>query len=557
MAQGANAAILYRPEAYSTTGKKLMGRHAAGEGFLKGFLQHAAVDRLFCYTPSREQAQAFLATARTAGNPREVRWLSEADARSPAEAGTLYLPDPSLSAHAWRRRRFDQRGYSIVGVTHTTASAGAMDWISGMPLAPVQAWDALICTSNVVRDTVAFMLAEQAEFLRARLGAQHLPQPRLPVIPLGVDTAAFRPDPAKRAAARQALGIGTEDIAVLFVGRVSFHAKAHPLPMYLALEQVARANPKRRIHLLQAGWFANTFIEGAFKSGAAQFAPSVECRFLDGRDFAARSGAWQAADVFTSLSDNIQETFGLAPIEAMAAGLPSVVSDWNGYRDTIRDGVDGIRVPTMIPAPGWGEDLADRHAAGIDNYDHYCGYTSQFVAVDPAACAAAYARLVDDPSLRRRMGEAARQRAAAEFDWKVVIARYQELWAELAEIRKSAPESAPRMPTHPANPARPDPYQAFASYATARLGPDDRVALTPGATAQAFDGMIASPLIAFAARLNPDAADMHRLLDAIGRQENTTVKDLIAAWPEDRRPRIARSLLWLAKLGLVRVTPSR
>ena len=47
-----------------------------------------------------------------------------------------------------------------------------------------------------------------------------------------------------------------------------------------------------------------------------------------------------------SLVDNPQETFGLAVAEAMAAGVPLVVSDWNGYRDLVRDGIDGFRVPT-------------------------------------------------------------------------------------------------------------------------------------------------------------------------------------------------------------------
>ena len=45
------------------------------------------------------------------------------------------------------------------------------------------------------------------------------------------------------------------------------------------------------------------------------------------------------ADVFVSPSDNIQETFGLSVIEAMASGLPVIVSDWDGYRDTVVDGV--------------------------------------------------------------------------------------------------------------------------------------------------------------------------------------------------------------------------
>jgi glycosyltransferase involved in cell wall biosynthesis len=33
----------------------------------------------------------------------------------------------------------------------------------------------------------------------------------------------------------------------------------------------------------------------------------------------------------------------------MAAGIPVVVSDWDGYKDTVRDGVDGFRIPTFKP----------------------------------------------------------------------------------------------------------------------------------------------------------------------------------------------------------------
>ncbi len=43
--------------------------------------------------------------------------------------------------------------------------------------------------------------------------------------------------------------------------------------------------------------------------------------------------------------DNIQETFGLAPLEGMAAGLPLLVSDWDGMKDTVSPDV-GFRVKT-------------------------------------------------------------------------------------------------------------------------------------------------------------------------------------------------------------------
>ncbi len=553
-AQPANAAILYIPDGYDTGRQKLMGRQAAGEGFLKGFLRHSGVDTLYCYSPRRDYAQHFAALVAGFGNQRPIQWLDEADAASPGKVGTLYLPDPSLSAAAWRRRGHDQRLYSLTGITHTTASTGAMDWISTLITGPVQAWDALICTSAVVKDTVEFVLDAQNDYLSQRLGATPPPRPQLPVIPLGVDGDALRPNADLRAKHRQALGIGDDDIVALFVGRLSFHAKAHPLPMYLGLEQAAKASGKR-IHLIQAGWFANDFIANAFKSGASQFAPSVVCHFLDGRKAEIRNEIWQAADLFTSLSDNFQETFGLTPIEAMAASLPSVVSDWNGYKGTVRDGIDGIRVATLAPRSGLAEDLADRHAGGIDTYDMYCGFSSQFVAIAPEAAGAAYLSLIENPDLRRRMGAAARERAMAEFDWRHVIRRYQDLWRELAQMRRRAPEQAPRKAGAPGNPGRADPFAAFATYPSDRLGPD-HVVKASGMTADAMQAILESPLIAFAKPALPNPDDMAKILAALQAKGPRRVKDILAVIPEAMRPRFERSLVWLAKIGGLSVTRS-
>lgn len=68
---------------------------------------------------------------------------------------------------------------------------------------------------------------------------------------------------------------------------------------------------------------------------------------LDGNDPALLAQSCAAADLFLSLVDNFQETFDLAAVEAMVAGLPVVVSDWDGYRYTMRDGVNGVLVPTL------------------------------------------------------------------------------------------------------------------------------------------------------------------------------------------------------------------
>ena len=61
-----------------------------------------------------------------------------------------------------------------------------------------------------------------------------------------------------------------------------------------------------------------------------------------------RFDVWRAADLVVSLVDNIQETFGLVIVEAMASGLPVVATDWDGYRDLVDDGRTGLLVPTTM-----------------------------------------------------------------------------------------------------------------------------------------------------------------------------------------------------------------
>ena len=301
---------------------------------------------------------------------------------------------------------------------------------------PVQSWDALICTSLAVKNNVLRILDAEASFLKRRLGASKFLLPELPVIPLGVNAERFRYSKSFVLKARKKLNIQPDDVVVLFVGRLAFHAKAHPLVMYQALER-ASSKTNHQVILTECGWHANSHIQKAFIDAAAAVCPSVRCISLDGRDSEQLSLSWASADIFCSLSDNIQETFGITPIEAMAAGLPVVVSDWDGYRDTVRDGIDGFCIPTYMPPPGYGEELAARHALGIDTYDMYCGSTSSLVAVDQEYTTQAFIKLISSTDLRRKMGAQGRQRVLDVYDWKTIIPTYEDLWSELKSRREA------------------------------------------------------------------------------------------------------------------------
>jgi glycosyltransferase involved in cell wall biosynthesis len=91
----------------------------------------------------------------------------------------------------------------------------------------------------------------------------------------------------------------------------------------------------------------------------------------------------------------------IAILEAMAAGLPVVVTTIGANPDVVRDGVDGFLVPPR----------------------------------DPAALADAVGRLVGDPALRARMGASARQRAHQHFDRGVLRRRLLDEYAAAAQDR--------------------------------------------------------------------------------------------------------------------------
>ena len=166
--------------------------------------------------------------------------------------------------------------------------------------------------------------------------------------------------------------------------------------------------------------------------------PDVRVLSLDGREGDNYPNAWAGADVFCSLSDNLQETFGLTPMEAMAAGLPVVVSDWDGYKDTVRDGVDGFRIPTLdARRRAWARPGAAPRASPSTPTTCTAATPVRWWRWIFEAAAQAFDRLFASPALRRQMGDTGRQRAREVLRLGALIPRYEALWAQLAAMRRN------------------------------------------------------------------------------------------------------------------------
>ena len=94
------AAIYYHPEAYTTSGPKLMGRNAAGESFLKGFLKHSKATEFWAQVQKPEHGQHFAKTVKDQGRHEAVKVVDKASMSALSQIGTVYYPGPGIGEHA-------------------------------------------------------------------------------------------------------------------------------------------------------------------------------------------------------------------------------------------------------------------------------------------------------------------------------------------------------------------------------------------------------------------------------------------------------------------------
>jgi starch synthase len=463
MKMGLKFAIYYNDDAY-TTAKKIMGRQSAGQSLLSAVAHTWPQSDLSIVGSGISPSKLLIENLKTYGYKASVRWASAVSMATACEKGALYYPAPPVERIAAMRNVISSTTFSIFGVTHTLASHGAIEQISKLIFEPFKKWDALICTSSSAHRMVSNLLEEMKQYWRITSAATRFNDISLPVIPLGVDSSAFIKKEGEEIQCREMLNLKPEDKVILFAGRLSFHAKSNPAPMYQAMEKLANVH---NIVCIEAGIHANEHIKKAYISAQSKLAPSVRFIHIDGSDTDKYKNAWNAADLFVSLSDNVQETFGITPVEAMAAGLPVIVADWDGYKDTVRDGIDGFRIQTITPPSGIGSDISLRYMCETDSYDRYIGNVSLGTVVNPDLLHERLKQILKDDDLRKEMGRNAQQRVRENYDWKVILRQYNELSDSLAEIRKSN-ETAQKN-KESISPIHADPYHRFASFPSTQL----------------------------------------------------------------------------------------
>jgi len=192
---------------------------------------------------------------------------------------------------------------------------------------------------------------------------------------------------------RAELGVGGDVPLVLSVGR--FHEQKDQETLLRAWRIVAGSHPDALLAIVGSGGLA-----GRLRELAAADGTSRSIRLVGPR--AALAEAYVDADVF-ALSSR-WEGLPYVILEAMAYGLPVASTNVDGIPEAVVDGVSGVLVPPR----------------------------------DPVALGRALEGLLSDPALRRRLGEAGRERVAGQFSLDRMIARITEVYRELAGPRQRA-----------------------------------------------------------------------------------------------------------------------
>lgn len=339
---------------------------------------------------------------------------------------------PALYRLAHARLAIGTGAYPICSLVNSVCFRDMLNSFVGL-LVAAEPHDALVVTSDAGLGAVRESLRQAKDFLKEQQFCTSKNELTLVKIPLGVEEQTF--GSLDRSFCRRALGIPTQSTLLLYVGRFSDEYKADLEPVLLAFRELAKTDSN--LLLLLAGQDIDSRYSKHLENLADDLEIGTRVKVIVNFPPALKPIVYGAGDIFVSPADNIEETFGLAILEAMSSGLPVVCSDWSGYRDTVVHEKTGFLVPTL-----WNEAAAEvlSWLAPISENPTGEAYLARRTILDIRAFTTYLRALIENEELRKRLGNAGRQRVLEFFTWDHVIKRYGELWREQIKISKVQPK---------------------------------------------------------------------------------------------------------------------
>ena len=264
--------------------------------------------------------------------------------------------------------------------TWTAPTEGAFEW------GKVLGW--WVGSRRVLDDAAAILCVGKPEQEKIQ---ERFPHKRVVHLPNGVDLDRFATGDGDRFRGRY--GVSPRERVVLTVGRIG--PQKNQMLAVRAFRELLKREPDARLVLV--GHVTSETYRDQLDAAVREAGLDARVTLVPGLDSSSQDlvDAYHAADVF--LLPSVHEPFGIVILEAWAAGLPVAASRVGGIPAFVADGEDGLL----------------------------------FDPQDERACLEALARLLSDPALRRRMGEAGRNRARQDYSWDRITERLVSVYDEV------------------------------------------------------------------------------------------------------------------------------
>ena len=364
----------------------------------------------------------------------QTKFISE---KQKMTVDVIHNSSPDYATSIFNREFYTTNRPPVTYTLHCASTPDMMnDYFLRLLHMPVEEYDSLICTSTSLKKVLSDKMNKMVENFNSLYNSKIEFKGRFDVIPLGIDTEFF--GKLDKQAMRAKYNIPIDSFVILWFGRFSSFDKANLFPLLRVIKKLTENNPSKKLHLVMAG---RDSLQTPNLPYIKQFILKNNIQdnvtIIDEHKLKDRAEIYSLADVFTSPIDNVQETYGLTPIEAMSCGIPQIVSDFDGYKDTVLHDVTGFRVPTY-----WCEcthDISENLYAGLSELGPDIFYShlsmSQSIAVDNELYEHFFQILIDNPEKLKEMSENSFKIAREQYSWKKIIPLYEELWLKLIEIK--------------------------------------------------------------------------------------------------------------------------
>ncbi|MER8687989.1 glycosyltransferase family 4 protein [Mesorhizobium sp. M1136] len=317
-----------------------------------------------------------------------------------------------------------RHNWPVVGITHDISSPEVYNQLILAHCGGLRENDAIVCCSVATAQAVQ----RQITAVRAMLRPRHATV-KLPIIPYGIDISSIVKIP--QPIARSELCLSSNDFVFLYIGRICGITKADLASLVLSFGTIFAG--RSNVRLVLAG---STTSEGGedgyvlhLRRLIAEKALDKQVNIFANPDDTTKSKLYSSANVFVSPANSLQESFGIALLEAMAYGLAIIASDWDGYRDIVLHGKTGYLFNTRI----FDNTIAHIQSA-FETWPILLEGVQRAVLLDFGECERFMIQCEGDRKTTEALGCAGQRRVAQIFDWKVILGQYRELWRNLVEM---------------------------------------------------------------------------------------------------------------------------